>query len=306
MIITSLSQVQSYVNVTASFSVSKLNAHEATAFANFINKYFSTKFCETILEATETTPEITSAKFNIIGAVVCFSMLEWSKTGELIIGDLGILRTENENSKAAYSGQIKKLEASYREKGEIYISELIRVITGTPASFTGYDLQYAFLNQSELIIKSAIEFHQISRMARPYLLFPTLSPCQIIAIDQYLVMSLTQAIVFEFINGIPDDEAKATKESALRLTKFALANFTIATAFGQSLVLLTPNGLVESTSTKDTDQENYIPGNADKIHKQISNYISTGNLYLGKAENLLITAGIIPAPDSTPSKTFIA
>jgi hypothetical protein len=306
MIIQNLAQVQKYVNVSNAFTATRLNAHEAIAFANFINKYFSTEFCELILASTSTNDAIVKAKNFIEGAVVYFSMFQWAQTGEVVIGDLGILREENENSKAAYSGQVKKVEASYIESGEIYISELIRTIESDAAQFEDYELQNAFLLRDSLIIKTTLDFNIRQHMARPYLLFPLLSQQQEEAIDFNLRAILTDEIVDEFIGTIPDDADKPAKEIALKFTKNALVNFTVANAFRKSLVKLTPQGLVEYSADKDTDQQIYAPGNADKIHQQISNFESMGNSYLSKAQNHLIINDILPAPEVVVSKTFIA
>ena len=306
MIIQNLGQVQKYVNVSNAFTATRLNAHEAIAFANFINKYFSTEFCELILASTSTNEAIVKAKNFIEGAVVYFSMFQWAQTGEVVIGDLGILREENENSKAAYSGQVKKVEASYIESGEIYISELIRTIESDAAQFEDYELQNAFLLRDSLIIKTTLDFNIRQHMARPYLLFPLLAQQQEEAIDFNLRAILTDAIVDEFIGTIPDDANKPAKEIALKFTKNALVNFTVANAFRKSLVKLTPQGLVEYSADKDTDQQIYAPGNADKIHQQISNFESMGNSYLSKAQNHLIINDILPAPEVVASKTFIA
>jgi hypothetical protein len=306
MIIQNLAQVQKYVNVSNAFTASRLNAHESIAFANFINKYFSTEFCEIILASTSTNEAIVKAKNFIEGAVVYFSMFQWAQTGEVVIGDLGILREENENSKAAYSGQVKKVEASYIESGEIYISELIRTIESDAAQFEDYELQNAFLLRDSLIIKTTLDFNIRQHMARPYLLFPLLAQQQEEAIDFNLRAILTDEIVDEFIGTIPADADKPAKEIALKFTKNALVNFTVANAFRKSLVKLTPQGLVEYSADKDTDQQIYAPGNADKIHQQISNFESMGNSYLSKAQNHLIINDILPAPEVVASKTFIA
>jgi len=307
MIITSTSQIQKYVNVANSFTASRLNAHENTALANFINRYFSTDFCESILASTETDPSIEKAKSYVEGAVISFAMYQWTQTGELTIGDLGMLRTENEQTKAAYSGQVKKAESAYIESGQIYISELIRVIESAPANFPNYENEQAFIFRAQLIIKNTLDFNSRQFMARPYLLFPLLANPQQSAIDFYLRPILTNEITDQFINGIPEDDAnKVAKEIALNFTKNALVNFSVANAFKNSLVKLTPNGLVEFTADKDTDQQIYEPGNSDKIHKQIENYESLGYSYLSKAQNHLIITGVLAAPPNTPSKIFIA
>lgn len=307
MIITTLAQVQKYVNVANSFTASRLNAHEAIAFSNFINKYFSTAFCETILASTSTDSAIVEAKNKIEGAVVYFSMYQWAQTGEITIGDLGILRNENANAKAAYSGQVKKAENSYIESGEIYISELIRVIESDPSKFPDYELEQAFISQSQLIIKSTIDFNSRQHMARPYLLFPLLANAQITAIDFNLRALLTDEIVDQFIEGLdPEDEDYAAMKIALNFTKNALVNFTTANGFKSNLVRIIPQGLVEFSADKDTDQQIYSPGNADKIHQQIMNYEAQGNSYLAKAYNHLVINSILPEPTVVKSKTFIA
>lgn len=305
-IITTLAHVQKYVNVANNFTATRLNAHETTAFANFINRYFSTDFCEAILESTSTDPAVVKAKDFIEGAVISFAMFQWSQTGEIQVSDLGILRTENENAKAAYSGQVKKADNSYIEKGEIFISELIRIIESATGEFSGYESEPAFVLRNSLIIKTTKEFNILQHMARPYLLFPLLAPMQEEAIDFNLRAILTDEIVDEFIGTIPDDGEKAAKEIALKFTKNALVNFTVANAFKKSLVKLTPQGLIENTADKDTDQQIYVPGNADKIHQQIMNYESMGNSYLSKAQHHLIINNILPAPEVVAAKTFIA
>jgi hypothetical protein len=157
-----------------------------------------------------------------------------------------------------------------------------------------------------LIIKTTLDFNIRQHMARPYLLFPLLAQQQEEAIDFNLRAILTDEIVDEFIGTIPDDANKPAKEIALKFTKNALVNFTVANAFRKSLVKLTPQGLVEYSADKDTDQQIYAPGNADKIHQQISNFESMGNSYLSKAQNHLIINDILPAPEVVVSKTFIA
>ena len=305
-IITSTAQIQKYQNVANSFTASRLQPHETPSFANFINKYFSKEFCDGILASSSEADSIIKAKDCIEGAVISFAMFQWTQTGEIQVGDLGILRTENENSKAAYSGQVKKAEASYVESGEIYISELIRTIESDPETFANFELEQAFILRDSLIIKTTQDFNIRQHMARPYLLFPLLASIQEEAIDFNLRAVLTDSIVDEFIGTIPDDENKAAKEIALKYTKNALVNFTVANSFKKSLVKLTPQGLVEYSADKDTDQQIYAPGNADKIHQQILNYESMGNSYLSKAQNHLIINDILPAPIVTAAKTFIA
>ena len=306
MIITTLAQIQKFVNVSNSFTASRLNPHENLAFANFINKYFSKDFCIAILNNEEVEASIILAKEAIEGAVVSFSMYQWTQTGEITIGDLGMLRNENEQAKAAYSGQVKKAEQAYIESGLIYISELIRIIESDPTRFEDYELEKAFLLRDQLIIKTTLDFNIRQYMARPYLLFPLLTFAQQSAIDFYLRPILTNEIVDQFIGTIPDDENLPAKEIALKFTKNALVNFTVANAFKNYLVTLSPNGLIEYSSDKDTDQQIYSPGNEDKIHQQITNYENLGYSYLSKAQNHLILNEIIPAPETVTSKTFIA
>lgn len=306
MIITTLAQIQKFVNVSNSFTASRLSIHENTAFANFINRYFSTLFCEEIFNYSGDNESILKAKEYVEGAVVSFCMYQWAQTGEIVVGDLGLLRNENEQTKAAYSGQVKKAEEAYVESGMIYISELIKIIESDSEYFPNYQLQQAFLLRDRLIIKTTLDFLLRQSMVKPYLLFPLLALCQESAIDFYLRPILTDVIIDEFIGTIPDDDDKAAKEIALKFTKNALVNFSVVYAIKNSLVKLTPQGIVEFSSDKDTDQQIYVHANPDKIHQQISNYENLGYSYLSKAQNHLIINDIIPAPEKITSKTFIA
>lgn len=305
MRINTLEQVKQYVNVANTFTHSNLNAHELIAFSAHINRYFDTSFCDSILDSESTDAGMIEAQKYTEGALVYFSMYQWAQTGELLIGDLGIMRTENNESKTAYSGQIKKMESSFLENGFVFLSELIRTIERFPELFEDYENQPAFLNRSQLIIKNTLDFQARQFMIRPFLLFPSLVPAQIDAIDSFLRAQLTNAIVDEFISGITDDEDKNAKEIALNFTKNALVNYTMALAFKQNLVKLTPIGVMMYSSDKDTDQQLYNPSDADKTHVQIENYLIWGNNYLSKAVNHLIINNILPAPEVVAAKTFI-
>ena len=187
MRINSLEQIQKYVNVANTFTYSQLNAHEQIAFTSHINQYFTTEFCDEILGSESEAQPIVDAKKFVEGTLIYFAMWQWTQTGEVIIGDLGILRNENENAKAAYSGQIKKMEAAFHENGLVYISELIKVIEFNPESFEGFENQPAFEERNQLIIKKTLDFHKRQYLARPFLLFPMLVQSQIDTIQTYLL-----------------------------------------------------------------------------------------------------------------------
>jgi hypothetical protein len=307
MRINSLEQIQKYVNVANTFTYSQLNAHEQIAFTSHINQYFTTEFCDEILGSESEAQPLIDAKKFVEGTLIYFAMWQWTQTGEVIIGDLGILRNENENAKAAYSGQIKKMEAAFHENGLVYISELIKVIEFNPESFEGFENQPAFEERNQLIIKKTLDFHKRQYLARPFLLFPILVQCQIDTIQTYLLSELTAEIIQQFINGISEDDPnKDAKEFALNQTKNAIVNFTLKLAFERNLVKLTPQGIVENRADKDTDQQIYEAGKDTKIDQQILRYEQWGQNYISKASSILIDAGVLPQPIKTTMKTFIA
>lgn len=307
MRIQSLEQVQAFVNVDNTFSHEVLGAHELIALSDFINNYFSTPFIDSILNSTSEETVMDEAQTAVYGALISFSVYKWSFQGEVKVGDLGILRTENQEAKTAYSGQVKNFRDSLMENGNIYIAALIQLIEKNQELFTDFDKELAFINRSQLIIKSTLDFNQRIAMVQPYLLFPKLTDCQLYAVEFEIRKILTDAITDNFIEGIADDdENKAIKEKALSYTKNAIAAFTIKEAFKRNLVRQTTAGIVLLSSDKDTDQQIYSAADTDRIHKQIGNFETIANTWISRAEAYLIENNILAAPEVATPKTFIA
>lgn len=302
--------IQNYVKVANTFSVNSANAYEEVAFSNHIEKYFDQEFIDNILALDSDSGEsneIEMAQQICMGMLVNFSMLEWSKNGEVQISDLGILRTENGDAKTAYSNQIKKLAESLLTNGNAYIARLIRLIEKFPDEFEDHENQPCFVDRNLLIIKNALNFNKYQRLQNPHLLFPVLTGPQKKAIDFDLIQNFPTALIDEFVNGIPDEDPKRTEKlNALEFVKRGLALLTIFYAMKEGLVNVSANGVFQIEGVEETDQTPFKPAKDDNFNASANFYKTNGEQYFGRAIDLLITAEVIPAPVLYKPKNFIA
>lgn len=308
--ITSTSVIQNYVKVANTFSVHSVNAYEEVAFSNHIEKYFDQFFIDNILSLDVDSGEsdiMEIAQKICMGMLVNFAMLEWSNNGEVQISDLGILRTENSESRTAYSNQIKKLAESLLTNGNAYIARLIKLIETNSDEFEDFENQPCFINRNLLVIKTALNFHQYQRLQNPHLLFPVLIGSQKKAIDFELTANFPSSLINEFINGVSnEDPKKAEKLAALEFVKRGLSLLTIYYGMKENLVYVSANGVYQLEGVEETDQTPYKPARDDNFHASANFYKTNGEQYFGKAIDLLISSEVMPAPVIYKPKNFIA
>lgn len=311
MIITSKSIIDQYVQSANTLSYSVVAKYEESAFSKYAERFFSYDFCNEIYNTNSEVDEeiLTKAKRFIAGLVVNFSVLEWSQGGEVTLSDLGILRTENGESKAAYSNQIKKLENSLESNGNVYLGKLIELIENNAEVFQAFDYenQGAFVERSELIIKSAKEFNSTIRLQNAYLLFPSLLSAQKTAIDFNLFSQIPEDVLNGFINGFEDSNenaeilAKAKKEIVR-----SIAYFTIQQALMDRLVSVGPAGVYQLSESGSSDYDRSKQADSTNVDASVNFYKNGGNQYLGRCLKILIDAEIIVSPTPYTAKHFIA
>jgi hypothetical protein len=298
--ITSLDQLQQYSSVANTFDYSKLIPFEQTSITKYMEQWFTTDLIEQVFGLGSEEEDTTEWKSynSLMFAHVAFSMLEYSKEGEIIIGDLGFTRTENENTKSAYAQQMKQYRDSQEDSGYMYVGKLIEILDANLEIFPLWEESPGYLNRSKILVRSAKEFNAIQRLYRMHTTFieliPNIIEVQDLSLSPYIGEDLFQEI-------IENQDLEAEKVIARGFLITALVNLTMALSLKKGLVKLTPTGVIVIGHTYNTSNQTESSGMPEHTSTTYGTYLSTGQRYLEKTRDYLITEGIIIEDSTTPS-----
>jgi len=305
MKITSLEVLQKYTNVSNGFKYSKLEPFEQTSITKYLLRWFNEALLDQVFgfstEAVGTTKR--KAYEALMQAHCSFTMLEYSTEGEIIVSDLGFIRTENETSKTAYAGQIKKWSEAMEDNGYMYVGRLIEIMTTDttqPTIFTEWVNSDGYANRATLLVKSAKEFNNIQRLYRMHTTFieiaTNITECQ----DLYLRAIFGNTLVNELITNA--NGMNADKVIARGYLIAAVVYITMALSLQKGLVKLTPSGVMVIGHDSNTSRKIETPAMPEHTSSSYQSYLDTGMKYVDRAKKHLITAGIIVEETATRTR----
>lgn len=302
--IDTLEKLQKYSTVTNNFLVEKLVPFEPISITKYMDQWFSSELLDQIFgfeTEEEGTPELKSYSA-LMAAHASFTMLEYSKEGEIIISDLGFVRTENENTKTAYAQQMKLYRDTQEDSGYMFIGKLIEILDANSETFPLWVDCPGYENRTKILIKSAKEFNGIQRLYRMHTTFieliPNIIETQDLSLSAYIGDNLLQEM-------IENQDLEAEKVIARGFLITALVNLTMALSLKKGLVKLTPTGVIVIGHNSSTAYQNESVGIPEHTSTTYSTFLSTGNRYLEKARQYLISEGII-VEESTDDKIYFA
>lgn len=298
--ITSSALLQKYSSVTNNFTYTKLIPFESISFTKYFDLWFSMELLEEIFGySSEEEGTIKRKAYEaLMSAHVAFSMLEYSKEGEIIISDLGFVRTENDNTKTAYAQQMKMYRDSQEDSGFMFVGKVIEILESDLETFPLWAESPAYANRTKLLIKSAKEFNAIQRLYRMHTTFVDLIPNLLVVQDLNLSVYIGESLFQEIIEN---EDLEPEKVIARGYLITALVNFTMALSLKNGLVKLTPTGVIVIGHGYNTANQNESPGMPEHTSTTHGSYESTGQRYLDKARNYLIAEGIITPESNSPS-----
>lgn len=288
MYIQDVAQLKKYVNVNNDFdSQFELITSQETIS---IPKYFLNWMSQDLITeingfSTESPTSIKGRAYNLmIGAMCRFTLLEYTYSGELEVGSGGITRHESENTKTAYSGQIKTLRKSLEDNGYLEINALVELMNANASIFTKWATSPGSLLNSKLLIKTSTEFNSAKRLHRPATTFMSLIPDMQINQDMYLSSAFPETLLNELILN---DSLSSQKKQVRSDLVFALVHFTIASSIETGLVKLTGEGVQVIEETSDSTSDIAKTAELSRITATVRSLHDTAQRYIDKANKFI-------------------
>lgn len=300
--IDTLDKIQQFSTVANTFSIEKLIPFEYVSTTKYLERWFSSDLMDQIFNYdTEAETSIEGRAYKaLMAAHVCFSMLEFSKEGEIVIGDLGFTRNENENSKSAYAAQMKMYREQQEDLGFMHIGKLIEILDEDTVTFAEWLTSPGYTNRSLLLVRTAKEFNAIQRLYRMNTTFIELIPNMIEVQDLEMRNFIGSTLLDEIIANDPG--MNADKQIARGYLVTALVNLTMGLSLRKGLVKLTPTGVMLFGHDYNTSSQNESAAMPDHTSGTYHSYLETGKRYLNNARAHLVTANIITDASSSSSR----
>jgi len=304
MIFENIIQFKKYASASISIDINSLEPYEDSVMSNYLLKWFSRPLIDSIL-ALSASPEASIqaiAYKHFMRSLANFMIFEYTERGEVTISDLGIQRSENEQSKTAYANQVKKLAASSLEIGFSESGLLMDLMDINQPTFSEWANSQAYVLRSGLLVRSGSEMNSFRSITRPNHLFLELvsifREIQDFEISEYI----TQDLLDEFITGGVTD---TDKKLAIRYIKQALCTMVVAKAMTSRIVEIRGGSVCLIEETENTGNRIEKTPSAIVLSAQNRAENDTAIKYLQKARTLLIEKGFIIIPASEPSSRFI-
>lgn len=300
--IDTLDKLQQFSTVANTFSIDKLIPFEYVSTTKYLDRWFSSDLLDQIFNYdTEAETSIEGRAYKaLMAAHVCFSMLEYSKEGEITIGDLGFTRTENENTKSAYAAQMKMYREQQEDLAFMHVGKLIEILDEDETTFADWLTSPGYTNRSLLLVRSAKDFNAIQRLYRMNTTFIELIPNMIEVQDLELRPFIGSTLINEIIANAPGMHADKVIARGYLIT--ALVNLTMGLSLRKGLVKLTPTGAMLFGHDYNTSTQNESAAMPDHTSGTYHSFLETGKRYLNNARAHLVTANIITDESSTPTR----
>lgn len=302
--ISTLEILKKYARVSNDFTVEELVPFESTAYIAYLNNFFQKPLQDAIFAFS--TEEEGSEKDlmykSLMAALVNFTMYEYSNHGEVLVSDQGIMRAESESAKTAYSGQIKKYQFALQDLAYMHIGTVIDLLekTSDPALTALWIVSPAYNNRTDLMVRSAVQFHSIQRLYRHQTTFIELIPTIRTSQQLYLAPGIGETLLAELIANDPNMDAN--KKIARTHLITALVNITMAEALKIGMVKLSTAGAFTIGQDKDTSFQLEEKGIPDHVSITYNQYMDIGLRFVDLAKKQLASSGFIETTTTAPKR----
>lgn len=301
MKITSLATLQKFTNVSKSFSYEKVNSYEQASITKYLERWFSTDILDQVFGFHSELPDSIEFKAyqSLMYAHVAFTMFEYSHHGEVVISDLGITRSENEQTKTAYANQVKMYRDSQEDNGYTYVNNLINIFDSYIITFPEWQLSPGYAERTTLLIKTAKEFNGIQRLYRMNTTFieiiPSIKEGQDLHLNPYFGKTLIDSLI-----------ANATLTANQQIVRgyliTALVNLSMGISMKKGLVKLTPTGVMVIGHDSNTANQLESPAMPENTTISHGSYMETGKRYIDLAYKHAVESEIITPESYTPKR----
>lgn len=289
MYITDIDLLQKYVDVTNDFRVTRLSGSEKISL-KYLKSYFKEDLLMDIFSfSSDPDPDKVEMYETLMSAFCPLTLFYFTDQGEVSFSELGIIRTENDNTKTAYSGQIIRLKNTLNDMAMSSIDDLIGLLEETSDNSLKpkWEASPTFLNRKDLYIKKAVDFNVIEPIYRPQVTFirliPRMKEVQQVDFPTYF----TPEILQEFADTSSSDQ---NVKDAFELAKKALVAKTLADAIQYNIITLTPDGLTaKSIRSNENSTEAFERAKLEDASSYYSRLIRSFNNYISLAKQKVTT-----------------
>lgn len=285
--ITTILEVRQYVSMMNDLSFDRLSPLICGTKTKYFEGWAGTALINQILGFKMAPDPIELEGYEKLISGFCNALIfEYTPFGEVLIGNSGITRTENQNVKTAFAGQIKNLNESLQDTAFKQIESLIELMYANPTKFPLWALAPGYVSPANatMLPGRASEYAKYQAMHRPNITFTALTPEIIKVQDLYLVANFGSALVKEMCTNTADlSQVKADLKAFMMKALICFVNHKV---LSNGSFTLGPEGLrvIEHTSATSYVPSKSINGNGISAY----NYERDGYLFIEQAKKFIL------------------
>ena len=285
--ITTIPEVRTYVSMMNDITFDRLSPLIQGTRSKYFEAWAGNPLINALLDFKNSIEPIEKEAYNkMVGAFCNALIFEYTPFGEVLIGNSGITRTENQNVKTAFAGQIKNLNESLQDSAFLQIEALIELLYANPTLFPLWETAPGYVSaaNAKMLPGRASEYQKYQTMHRPNITFLTLTPEIIKAQDLYLVSNFGSVLVKEMCASTASLTAKKADLKAFMLK--ALVCFVNHKVLANGSFTLGPDGLrvIEHNATSSYIPSKAMNGNGISAY----NYERDGYLFIEQAKKFIL------------------
>jgi hypothetical protein len=297
MIITSIDQVQEHVQIAQNVQYTSLAPYMTIAQTNFSNEWLGAEFTQIIddfaqftLGESPTDQQILDAKLvKLTRAVLSnFAVLAAVPFFEVMFSESGITRNENEQSKTAFAGQVRRLENGLLTNGFNAMEELFLFLDANTVNYPYWADAPGYVEWNKYFFRSAREMNTYYPLKYGRVTFQKLTTHMQHIEDFFLEAELgvNQTIALKEL-ARSTEELGAIESKVVHNLKRSIVHLALAKAVLDGFIDITADGAVFVVPQFEGRFDVSSRPQADLINPKAQQLERVGMDYWGKTRNII-------------------
>jgi len=298
MILTDISIVTKYANVSNELSIERLQPHELIFKTKLKQAYFSAELLQTI-ESFEISTDAQEKELyeSYCSLIVSGALISYAPQGELVISDKGMNRAEDEFTKSAYSGQISRLLSSLEEICAIQIGNIISICEAS--SVAGWSTSPAKQALEGLFFKKSSDFSKIYTLKKPQTSFLKLIPVIRRVQEEFITEVVGLANYTNWLTNTPPNDV-------LSMIQRLIVYKCICICLAESLISISADGIELIEGSSDNEVAKASSPNETKLSYAISNFERLVKNSVGSLKKRLTELNLLTPEEPPQLNNFFA
>jgi hypothetical protein len=299
LLVETLDQIKEHLPINASFTFDGIRPFVESVQGRYIVPYLGISFFNELhdrykqVDSKSLSDLDSELLYKVRKAIAHLAYLEYIPHGNVMVSDMGIHISVNEQKKTAFQWQVEELKDSYRKHGFDAIDDFLLFLEEKreEADFALWKNGTGYTLKNQYFITSAAEFSEyvnINASRRVYmLLLPIMQ-----RIESQFIQAVTCTPMFNDMKAEKLDTTKAYPENYVQLDKYikpAVAQMTIVRAISELAVKMDDNGLTvfnnQSSSSKTLNTKQ--PAMAEQLSILKQEHYEDAKSYLSQLDDYL-------------------